>query len=102
MPGSNPRRRPAHRGPPNTVFRGAPAAGGTLNSERETYTMKSHCAALIRLLIGASALACIGIACAATPADFLIRGVVIYTGADAPPFPGDVVITGDKIVYAGS
>jgi N-acyl-D-amino-acid deacylase len=64
--------------------------------------MKSHCAALVRLLIGASALACIGIACAAAPADFLIRGGMIYTGADAPPFPGDVVITGDKIVFIGS
>ncbi len=35
------------------------------------------------------------------PADVLIQGGRIYTGADAPAFVGDVVVTGDKIVYVG-
>lgn len=35
------------------------------------------------------------------PADVLIRGGRIYTGADVPSFVGDVVVTADKIVYVG-
>ncbi len=35
------------------------------------------------------------------PADILIRGGTVYTGAEVPPQQGDVVVTGDKIVYVG-
>jgi N-acyl-D-amino-acid deacylase len=52
-----------------------------------------------------TALACLGAAgsaAAAAPADFLIHGGTIYTGAATPPIKGDVVITGDKIVYVGA
>jgi len=33
--------------------------------------------------------------------DVVIRGGTIYTGADAPPFTGDVEIAGDRIIYVG-
>lgn len=33
--------------------------------------------------------------------DIAIRGGTVYTGADAPPFTGDVEVAGDRIVYAG-
>ncbi|PAX06799.1 N-acyl-D-amino-acid deacylase family protein [Sphingomonas lenta] len=33
--------------------------------------------------------------------DVVIRGGTIYTGAEAPPFVGDVEVAGDRIVYAG-
>jgi N-acyl-D-aspartate/D-glutamate deacylase len=59
----------------------------------------------VTLLIGASTLACVGSAgsaVAAEPADFLIQGGEVYTGFDTPPFAGDVVFLGDKIVYVGS
>ncbi|PVX29197.1 N-acyl-D-amino-acid deacylase family protein [Sphingomonas pokkalii] len=44
--------------------------------------------------------------CAATAAsaprvDVVIRGGTIYTGAEAPPFVGDVELEGDRIVYVG-
>lgn len=44
--------------------------------------------------------------CAATSAsaprvDVVIRGGTVYTGADAPPFVGDVEMAGDRIVYVG-
>jgi N-acyl-D-amino-acid deacylase len=54
------------------------------------------------LLLGASAPVWIGVAVAATPADFLIRGGMVYTGADAPPLNGDVVIAGEQILYVGA
>ena len=56
------------------------------------------------LLRGTTALiwmAIAGFAAAATPADILIQGGTIYTGADAAPVTGDVVITADKIVHVG-
>lgn len=37
----------------------------------------------------------------AAPADVIIAGGTVYTGADAPPATADVVIAGDKIVYVG-
>ncbi len=42
-------------------------------------------------------------ACAAakTSADYLIRNGTIYLGSDDDEFRGDVVITGDRIVYVG-
>lgn len=33
--------------------------------------------------------------------DTLIKGGTIYTGADSPPFRGDVAIVGDRITYVG-
>jgi N-acyl-D-amino-acid deacylase len=68
----------------------------------ERNRLRPYFTASIRLLIGAVALPWIGTAGAAAPADFLIQGGMVYTGADAPPFAGDVVIAGDKIVYVGS
>lgn len=35
------------------------------------------------------------------PADVLIRGGTIYTGAEETPFVGDVAVRGDRIVYVG-
>ncbi|WP_454280623.1 N-acyl-D-amino-acid deacylase family protein [Sphingomonas sp. Marseille-Q8236] len=35
------------------------------------------------------------------PADAVIRGGTVYTGAEAPPFVGDVELRGDHIVYVG-
>jgi N-acyl-D-amino-acid deacylase len=64
--------------------------------------VKPRFTTLIRLLIGASGLAWMGSVFAAASADFLIQGGMVYTGADAPPFRGDVVIAGDKIAYVGS
>ncbi|HTB88840.1 MAG TPA: amidohydrolase family protein [Steroidobacteraceae bacterium] len=43
----------------------------------------------------------IGSAVAGVPADVLIQGGTVYSGADASPSNYDVVITGDKIVYVG-
>ena len=54
------------------------------------------------LLAGASALAMSATAQAAgAPADFIIAGGTVYTGADVAPSVADVVIAGDKIVYVG-
>jgi N-acyl-D-aspartate/D-glutamate deacylase len=45
--------------------------------------------------------------CAATSAsapphvDVVIRGGTVYTGAETPPFVGDVELEGDRIVYVG-
>lgn len=43
----------------------------------------------------------VGSAVAAVPADVLIQGGTVYTGAEAQPSKDDVVIVGDKIVYVG-
>jgi N-acyl-D-amino-acid deacylase len=42
-----------------------------------------------------------GFAVAAVPADVLIQGGTVYSGAETPASAGDVVIAGDKIVYVG-
>lgn len=42
-----------------------------------------------------------GSAAAAVPADVLIQGGTVYSGAASPPSTDDVVIIGDKIVYVG-
>ena len=58
----------------------------------------------VGLLIGACATAwsaAIGSTIAAVPADVLIQGGTVYTGADTPPSRDDVVIVDDKIVYVG-
>ena len=56
---------------------------------------------LTGLLAGASMLA-IGTANAANaPADIIITGGTVYTGADQPPTTSDVVIVGDKIAFIG-
>lgn len=47
------------------------------------------------------ALAAASGALAAPPADFLIEGGTLYTGADAAPATGDVVVAADRIVYVG-
>ncbi|MBB3473654.1 amidohydrolase family protein [Sphingomonas sp. BK345] len=49
------------------------------------------------------ALLLVGAAPAVAPAlpDVAIRGGTVYTGADAPPFRGDVEVTGDRISYVG-
>ena len=39
---------------------------------------------------------------AGAPADFIIAGGTVYTGADQPPTAVDVVIVGDKIAYVGA
>jgi N-acyl-D-aspartate/D-glutamate deacylase len=57
--------------------------------------------ALIAPLVAAGVLAWIGPASAKPHADTLIKGGTVYTGADAPPTQGDVVILGDKIIYVG-
>jgi N-acyl-D-amino-acid deacylase len=43
----------------------------------------------------------VGSAVAAVPADVLIQGGTVYSGAATPPSKDDVVIVGDKIVYVG-
>jgi N-acyl-D-amino-acid deacylase len=43
----------------------------------------------------------VGPAVAAEPADVLIQGGTVYSGAAVPPSSDDVVIVGDKIVYVG-
>jgi N-acyl-D-aspartate/D-glutamate deacylase len=43
----------------------------------------------------------VGSAIAVVPADVLIEGGTVYTGAATPPSTVDVVIVGDKIVYVG-
>ena len=50
-----------------------------------------------------SGLTICNVACAAAkePADYLIRNGTIYIGTDEPEFRGNVVITGDHIVYVG-
>jgi N-acyl-D-amino-acid deacylase len=42
-----------------------------------------------------------GFAVAAVPADVLIRGGTVYSGAETPASADDVVIADDKIVYVG-
>lgn len=51
--------------------------------------------ALIWIAVAGSAAA----APADLPADLLIEGGTVYSGADAAPLTGDVVIAADKIVY---
>jgi N-acyl-D-aspartate/D-glutamate deacylase len=53
------------------------------------------------LLAGASALAMGSAFAANAPADVIITGGTVYTGADQPPTVTDVVIVGDKIAYIG-
>ena len=52
-------------------------------------------------VIAVAYLGAIGSAVAGVPADVLIQGGTVYSGADASPSNYDVVITGDKIVYVG-
>lgn len=61
----------------------------------------------MRFWIGSAALAFSSLAMAGAPSassapayDTVLKGGTIYTG-DAPPFVGDVAISGDKIVYVG-
>ena len=57
---------------------------------------------LSALLAGASALALsIAAQAASAPADFIITGGTVYTGADQPAAVADVVIVGDKIAFVG-
>lgn len=44
---------------------------------------------------------CAATASSAPHADVVIRGGTIYTGAETPPFVGDVELAGDRIVYVG-
>ncbi|WP_084579961.1 N-acyl-D-amino-acid deacylase family protein [Sphingomonas azotifigens] len=44
---------------------------------------------------------CAATASSAPRVDVVIRGGTIYTGAEAPPFVGDVELEGDRIVYVG-
>ena len=46
-------------------------------------------------------LASVLLAAAPPRVDVLVAGGTIYTGADAPPFVGDVEIVGDRIAYVG-
>ncbi|MFM2256491.1 MAG: hypothetical protein RIQ28_338, partial [Pseudomonadota bacterium] len=61
----------------------------------------------MRFWIGSAALAFSSLAMAGAPPassapayDTVLKGGTIYTG-DAPPFVGDIAISGDKIVYVG-
>lgn len=56
---------------------------------------------LLRATTALTWMAVTGSAAAAVPADLLIQGGTIYTGADAAPVAGDVVITADRIVHVG-
>jgi N-acyl-D-amino-acid deacylase len=57
---------------------------------------------LSALLAGASAFALTTAAYAANaPADYIIAGGTVYTGADQPATTADVVIVGDKVAYVG-
>ncbi len=53
------------------------------------------------LLAGASGFAIFSAQAASAPADFIIAGGKVYTGADQAPTTADVVIVGDKIAYVG-
>ncbi|MET3709535.1 N-acyl-D-aspartate/D-glutamate deacylase [Sphingomonas trueperi] len=44
---------------------------------------------------------CVATASSVPRVDVVIRGGTIYTGAEAPPFVGDVELEGDRIVYVG-
>ena len=55
----------------------------------------------VSLLAGASLFAVSSAQAASAPADFIITGGTVYTGADQPPTTVDVVIVGDKIAYVG-
>jgi N-acyl-D-amino-acid deacylase len=64
-------------------------------------TIQSKVRIASTLFAGASMLA-MGTANAANaPADFIITGGNVYTGADQPPTVTDVVVVGDKIAYIG-
>jgi N-acyl-D-amino-acid deacylase len=68
------------------------------------WSSKRRPAAAAGLLSGVSALALVAlpsVALTAAPADLLIQGGTVYTGADAPGAVADVVVVGDKIVYVG-
>lgn len=55
----------------------------------------------VSLLAGVSLFAVPAAQAASAPADFIITGGTVYTGADQPPTTVDVVIVGDKIAYVG-
>ena len=44
---------------------------------------------------------CVATASSTPRVDVVIRGGTIYTGAETPPFVGDVELAGDRIVYVG-
>lgn len=53
------------------------------------------------LLAGVSLFAVSSAYAASAPADFIIAGGTVYTGADQAPTTADVVIVGDKIAFVG-
>ncbi|MHB1205568.1 MAG: N-acyl-D-amino-acid deacylase family protein [Rhodospirillaceae bacterium] len=55
---------------------------------------------LFSLMTGASLFA-LSAQAANAPADYIIAGGTVYTGADVAPTTADVVIVGDKIAYVG-
>ena len=56
----------------------------------------------VRVLIAGTGMLAPALAlAAAAPADILIAGGTVYTGADQPPSTADVVIVGDKLAYVG-
>lgn len=57
---------------------------------------------LVSLLAGVSMFAVASAQAASAPADFIITGGTVYTGADQPPTQVDVVVAGDRIVYVGA
>src|SRR5262249_43209293 len=68
-----------------------------LSPQGKIMRLKSRLAVALLL---SSALA--GSACGqGQQADVLITGGTIYDGSTSKPFTGDVVITGDKIIYVG-
>src|SRR6185369_6723576 len=68
-----------------------------LRVHRGRATTMKRAALLIALLASCSAHA----AHARRPADVLIRGGLVYTGAEADPKIVDVVLVGDKVAYVG-
>jgi len=65
---------------------------------RSTKTFRAIGGALLGAVCG---LSCSITAAAQETADIVIRAGTVYTGAEAPPFVGDVVVTGDKVVEVG-
>lgn len=56
---------------------------------------------ILRSIFAGLATVWFGAAVAAVPADVLIQGGTVYSGAESPATRDDVVIVGDKIAYVG-
>jgi N-acyl-D-amino-acid deacylase len=77
------------------------AAPATRSHGRHLRPVPASCLVAAWLALTAAATGATGDSGAAMPADFLIRGGTIHDGSENAPYTGDVVIRGDRIVYAG-